>query len=239
MPWAVAAAVVGAGGAIYSSNKNAQTAKKAGEAQGQGDQAAVDEQQRQFDITQKNLQPWLVGGQQALGQQQNLLGLNGTAAQQTAYNNYTLSPGQQFLRDQGMKSVMANASATGGLGGGNVLAELNKQGIGWAAQDYNNYYNQLAGVSGTGQTTGTQLGQLGANTANNIGGYLQNIGSSRASGILGGGQAQAAGMNNAIGAGMWGYNQYQNNAFGGGGSSYSPSQTGSMDEAMYNNGGSL
>lgn len=168
----------------------------------------------QYEQGRADMQPWMQAGGSALATQSNLMGLGGRDAQQSAYDNYSMSPGQDFLRKQGQKALLANASATGGLGGGNVRSALQQQGIGFAAQDFGNYYNRLAGMSGTGQASTAQQGQAGANYAGRMGQMGQNYagsmsalnqnfgnaaaqsyglaGNARASGIFG---AQQAGAN--------------------------------------------
>ena len=155
---------------------------------------ALGEYQRQFDIGQENLAPWLEAGKGALGMQQDFLGLSGGEAQQAAYDNYSESPGQKFLRERGEKAIMRHYAGIGGLGGGGVRSALNKQGIGFAAQDFGNHYNRLAGMSNTGQTTGQQMSQQGQNFANQSAGQYGLIGNARASGIYGAQQADAQGM---------------------------------------------
>ena len=124
---------------------------------------------QQYETGQEQMRPWLEAGGSALAKQSDFMGLGGREAQQSAYDNYSMSPGQQFLRDRGQKALLANASAIGGLGGGNVRSDLQQQGIGFAAQDFGNYYNRLAGMSGTGQTSAGQMGQMGASYASGQG----------------------------------------------------------------------
>lgn len=167
------------------------------EAFGQG----ITEQRRQFDITQANLQPFLQAGVGALGQQQALLGLSGVGAQQAAFDAFRESPGQAFLRERGQRALTRNAASIGGLGGGNVRSALVQQGVGFAQQDFGNFFNRLAGLSGTGQQTGAQLGQFGAQQAGAISNLFGLQGQARASGILGGQQARAQGTQNVLGLG--------------------------------------
>lgn len=143
------------------------------------------EYRRQFDVTQANLQPWLTAGTGALTEQQALLGLSGQEAQQAAYDKFKQDPGQAFLQQRAQKNLVANASAIGELGGGNVRSDLVQQGVGFGQQDFGNYYNRLAGISGTGQQTGAQLGQFGSQFAGNAAGALTGAAQARASGILG------------------------------------------------------
>jgi len=176
-----------------------EAAEGASQAQESAAREGLAETRRQFDLTRQDLAPWLAAGTGALELQQNLLGVGGVDAQRQAYANYLESPGQQFLRERGERALVANASAIGGLGGGNVRSALQQQGIGFAAQDFGNYYNRLAGLSSTGQTTGQQLGGFGANFASSTAGLYGNIGQARASGLLGAQQASAQQQQQATG----------------------------------------
>jgi len=71
-------------------------------------------------------------GQQASQQQAALSGALGQEAQAQAFQGFQSSPGQQFLQQEAERSLLRNQAATGGLGGGNVLRELQKQAIGLA-----------------------------------------------------------------------------------------------------------
>jgi len=178
-------------------------ADDAADAQAKSSEAAVAEQRRQFDITQKNLSPYLRAGASALDEQQELLGLKGATVQQNAFDQFNESPGQAFLRERGERALLQNASAIGGLGGGNVRSALQEQGIGFAQQQLNTRLSQIAGLSGTGGNAATQLGVIGSNTANAIGQNLQAGGQARASGILGEQQANAELAGNVISAGAF------------------------------------
>lgn len=145
---------------------------------------SIAEQRRQFDIGQENLSPFREAGVGALTQQQALLGLSGVEAQQTAFDQFAESPAQAFLRKRGQKALLANASATGGLGGGNVQKALVEHGIGVAAQQEGEQFNRLAGLSGTGQSTAVTQAQLGQQFAGNVGQLQQGAAQSRASGLL-------------------------------------------------------
>lgn len=145
---------------------------------------SIAEQRRQFDIGQANLSPFREAGEGALTQQQALLGLSGVEAQQTAFDQFAESPAQAFLRKRGQKALLANASATGGLGGGNVQKALVEHGIGVAAQQEGEQFNRLAGLSGTGQSTAVTQAQLGQQFAGNVGQLQQGAAQSRASGLL-------------------------------------------------------
>ena len=131
-------------------------------------QARGDVNQR-FDQGVAGLQPWQQGGQQAFDLQGAYSGAQGQAAQQAAYDNFTSSPGQQWLQEQGNRQVLSGAAATGGLGGGEVQRDLNRFGQGLAQQDFGNQYNRLAGLSGQGLQASNSIGQLRGQQGNTLG----------------------------------------------------------------------
>lgn len=110
------------------------------------------------------------------------------------------TPGQQFLRERQERSLLRSASATGQLGGGNVRTALQEQAFGRAATQLGEFQNRLAALSGGGQTATTNVASLGAGAAGQISQGLQAGGAARASGILGGQQATAAGIQGIAGA---------------------------------------
>ena len=167
-----------------------EAAQGAAAAQLAGSQAGIAEQRRQFDLTRADFAPSQAAGVAALGQQQALLGLSGTEAQEQAFAGLEASPGQKFLRDRAQKNLLRNASAIGGLGGGNVRSALVEQGVGFAQQDLQNQFGRLGQLAGQGQAAATSVGQFGSAKASNIAGLQQFGGAARASGILG--QAQVA-----------------------------------------------
>lgn len=169
-------------------------AVSAAEVAAQSQQLAIDEQRRQFDITQGNLAPRIAAGNQAMQQQMALLGMGGQEAQKQAFAAFGDSPGQRFLRERQEKALLRNASAIGGLGGGNVRTALQEQAVGLAAQDYNNQFNRLGAISSGGQAATSNLNQFGANMANNVSNSLGAMGQSRASGIQNAAAANASGI---------------------------------------------
>jgi len=189
----------GVGGLLGLETDAEKAAKKAAGIQQQGQDAGIAEQRRQFDITQGNFQPFQEAGVAALGQQQALLGLSGVDAQQSAFDQFNQSPGQQFLRDRAQKNLVRNSSAIGGLGGGNVRSALVEQGVGFAQQDFNNQFGRLGQLAGQGQSAVTSLGQFGAQASGNIQQGLIGGSQARASGILGAQQARSQQQQNLFG----------------------------------------
>ncbi len=183
MSWgltAVAAATIGTG--VLQS----QAIGDAANIQADAAKTGVAETARQFNITQEQLAPFREAGMTALDKQLLLLGLTGTPEdQQQAFAAFSDSPGQQFLRDQQEKALLRSASATGNLGGGNVKTALQAQAFGRAQTDFQAHLDRLSGISGTGHTATTNVGQFGAQAAGNIANLQAAGGAARASGILG------------------------------------------------------
>jgi len=124
--------------------------------------------------------------------------LSALEQQQQAFAAFGESPGQRFIRDRAQKNLLRNASAIGGLGGGNIRSALVEQGVGFAAQDFNNQLNRLAGLSGSGQVAQQGIGALGAQTAGNIQQGLLAAGQAKASGILGQAQGRREGIGQTV-----------------------------------------
>ena len=111
--------------------------------------------------------PYQNAGTKALTLQQALSGSSGQVEFDKAYQE---SPYIAFLREQGMRANLAGASATGGLGGGNVQKELNRFGQGLASQGLQQQIGNLQnlsaqGLNAAGGAAGVQTG-LGTNLAN-------------------------------------------------------------------------
>jgi hypothetical protein len=171
---------------------------KAADAQAAAAQAGIDEQRRQFDVTQQNLQPWLTAGTSALGAQSDLLGINGGDNQAAGIAALRASPLFATLFDSGEEAILQNASATGGLRGGNTQRSLADFGADTFAQLLQFQLGQLGGLSGTGQQTGQQLGTFGANTASNVGNLLGSKGTAQAGGFLAQGNSTLNNINSGI-----------------------------------------
>lgn len=266
---------------VYGASQQSKAVKSAAQAQTDASSAAIAEQQRQFDINQSNLKPYLTAGQSALQSQMALLGLGGTpatpaaaapaasaqpdyaayvqnnpdllaayqsqtglargksidqfgaehwagpgqgenrpytpfgdpsaqtataaptpgtpgvdaaTAQQSAIDGLKNSPLYQSLYQNGQNTLLANASATGGLRGGNVQRSLANFGSDTLSSVIENQLSHLSGISGQGASTGATLGQLGAGTSGNISSLLVGQGQAQAGGILGSANANASGL---------------------------------------------
>ena len=201
-------------GGITGAKQAGKAAEKAGQTQAAAAQAGIEEQKRQFDALVKLMTPYVEAGTGALGQQQALIGLGGPGAQRTAMAGFEQSPLFQSLTQQGENAILQNASATGGLRGGNVQAALSQ----FRPQALNalieQQYGRLGGLSELGQAAAAGQAASGMESASNIGNLLANQGAAIAGGQMakGGVARQAFGDLLAIGGVAAGAG-----AFGGGG----------------------
>jgi hypothetical protein len=164
-------------------------ANKAAKDQAGAAQAGIDEQRRQFDAMQALLQPYVQAGQGALGGMQNLAGLGTPEEQQAAIAALAGGPEMLAMTQQGENAMLQNASATGGLRGGNLqgaLAQFRPQVL---SQLINQQYNRLGGLAQMGQASAAGVGSAGMQSGANIAQLLQAQGAANAGGQLAAGQA--------------------------------------------------
>lgn len=198
----VAAAVVGSAvvGGVMSSRAQKKAANSAANAQIESSEMGVEEQRRQFDAVQKLLKPYADAGLSGLSGQQDLLGINGTAAQQAAIGNISNSAEMQTYLQQGENAILQNASATGGLRGGNTQAALAQFRPQLLNQLINQRYQNLAGMTSLGQNAAAGTGNAGMQAASNISNLYQQSGAAQAGAALASGQASANMWNGLTGA---------------------------------------
>ncbi|MFI8146036.1 hypothetical protein [Acinetobacter sp. ABJ_C5_2] len=187
----VATAAVGAVAANRSASAQKKAANQASQAQTESSQAAIDEQRRQFDAIQELMKPYVNAGTTGLAGQQDLLGLNGTDKQQAAINAINNSPAMQTYLQQGENAILQNASATGGLRGGNTQSALSQFRPQLLNQLVNQQYQNLGGMTSLGQNAAAGVGNAGMQSANNIGNLMQQMGAAQAGNAMAQGRASA------------------------------------------------
>ncbi len=205
----IGAALIIGGATLLGGFIQSQGLQDATDAQTKANQDALDLQQQlldlqgqQFGDIKDTLDPFIQTGEDAFNLQAALSGALGPEAQQAAFDNFKESPGQDFLRQQGLRDIERNLSATGGLLSGNRLKALTQFNQGLAQQDLMNQFNRLGAVSGggfsaLGNLTGatTNFGNTQANTFGNISDLLLNQGNITAGGLTG----QSGILGNTIG----------------------------------------
>jgi hypothetical protein len=188
------------GSALGGAIDGRESVEDASQAQQQAAQGGIDEQRRQFDAIQKLLNPYVEAGTSALGGQQALLGLGAPGSQQQAIAALQGSPQFQALQQQGENAILQNASATGGLRGGNVQGALAQFRPALLSGLIDQQYSRLGGLTSIGQNAAAGVGNAGMSTGANISNLLGRQGQAQAGGILGQQSALSGGINQAFGA---------------------------------------
>ena len=232
----ITASVIGAFSADRSANTQADAAKSAANTSADAQRYASDLQYKMFQESAARQQPWLDAGQNALtkltsGINSGQFGTVNPFSFTGADFNKFQDPGYAFRLAEGNKALNQSAAQRGGLISGNALKAAQRYGQDMGSQEFRNAYNraltgynanqeatqraynQLAGVSGTGQVTGQQIGVAGQNTANTIGNYGMVNAANQGNALLAQGNARASaytGIGSAVGQGLQGLYQNRN-----------------------------
>lgn len=181
---------------IVSGVVSSRSANRAADAQVEGTEIATKEQRRQFDAIQKLLAPYIEPSIPALEGQKNLLGLGGADKEALAIKSIMDSPTYRTMLQEGEAGILQNASATGGLRGGNVQEALARFRPELLTQLIESKYNKLGGLVNLGQASAVGEATAGQNAANNI----SNLAMERGSAIAGKYLARGDAINQVTGA---------------------------------------
>jgi len=173
-------AAIGAGASILGGVLGGKGAKKAAKAEVQMGREALALQEKMYNQSRADLEPWRVAGGAAIGQ--------GYAMLQPGYD-YKTSPGYDFRFGEGQRAVESSAASKGMLMSGGTLKDLVRFGDGVASADYNDQFNRMMAVASGGQQAATNGATAAQNYANASGGIMQGIGQAKASGYAGQNQA--------------------------------------------------
>ena len=188
MPDPVTAVVAGVG-SVASSAIGSKAAGKAGKLQYDASLAGVAETRAAREELRTLLQPYVAAGGPALQQQMAALGLSGPEAQAEYVSAQEQSPIFQALARQGEEAMLQQASATGGLRGGNIQGALAQFRPQLLNQFLEQQYNRLGGMTALGQQSAAGVGTSGMQAAGSIADLLAQGGAARAGAALGKAQA--------------------------------------------------
>jgi len=194
-----------AGSSVLGAGMQSKAQKSAAATQSASAQQGIDEQRRQFDEVQKLLEPFVTGGTTAFGKQMALVGVGGEAAQRAALQAIEQGPEFTALARQGENAILQQASATGGLRGGNVqgaLAQFRPQILSGLIEQQ---YGRLGGLAQMGQNAATNQATFGQATGQNVSNLLSQQGAAQAGGTLAAAQTWGnfiGSAGTAIGRGM-------------------------------------
>jgi hypothetical protein len=184
MPDPVSALIVG-GTSLASSAMGSKAAKSAGQLQYDASQAGVAETRAAREEMRGLLQPYVAAGGPALQAQMAALGLAGPEAQQEYVAGQEQSPMFQSLARQQEEALLQNASATGGLRGGNIQGALAQFRPQLLNQFLEQQYGRLGGLTSLGQQSAAGVGTAGMQSAGSIADLLAQGGAARAGAKLG------------------------------------------------------
>jgi len=215
-------AIIGGGASLLGGSMQAEAASRAAELQLESTKAGIAEQRRQFEQIQQQLAPFTMEGQMGLatigsgqfgadirgtGQEAFrqlgiLAGVGAPGAEQALISQIEASPQFQAKVRQGEQALLQQASATGGLRGGNVQAALAQFRPQMLSQEIEQRLGRLSGLASTGIGTQLSLGELGqasaaqqaaagGRSAAAISGLLEAGGRAQAAGAMSGGTATA------------------------------------------------
>lgn len=188
----IGSSVVGAVGASSAASKQEKAANQ-----------ATNAQLEMFHETQKNLAPFVGAGPNALA---NLTAGIGSPSQPGPFSapfnpqNLANTPGYQFALQQGEQAITDQASATGGIGGGNTLKALMSYGTGLASQTYQQQFEDYLAQQQNAFQQAYNLASLSENAAAGQGSIAEQTGANIANTITGAGNAAAAGTVGATNA---------------------------------------
>jgi len=197
MPWMIAAA------SLASGYMGSRAASRAADVQAQATQSAQDAQERMFNKQVELQEPFRQAG---IGALNKLIPLSDYT--KFGMDQFQQDPGYAFRLSEGMKALDRTAASRGGLLSGATLKGAQRYGQDLGSQEYMNAFNRyqternaqlnpLQSLAGVGQTATGALtnayGAYGAQTGQN----LQDIGSARASGYLGGQNALSSALGQA------------------------------------------
>jgi len=155
----------------YAVNSSNDLSRYFGEAQ--------DTQRQGMSAFQQQMSPYQNVGNNALGMQADLAGTNGFDRQQQAINNIQNSPLFAALAQQGESALLQNASATGGLRGGNTQGALAQFRPAMLQSLINQQYGNLSGLSGMGQNAVNAIGNSNMGYNSNISNLQGQLGMAR------------------------------------------------------------
>lgn len=193
-----ASSLFGAYTANRAGQQQANAANQAAQMQANTTNAQTNLLAQMYNQSRDDMAPYRAAGQAGLG-----------GYMENLSQPFDQTPGYQFMQNEAMRGVMANAASRGLVNSGATLRALQDRAAGLADQTYGQHMNRLAAAAGLGQTAvgqGAAAGQNYAGTAANVMGQgtaASNNLLTQGAGALASGQNQAAnalmgGVNNLL-----------------------------------------
>ena len=176
--------ILGGIGGLFGGGKAKKASRKAEAAQLEYLNRARAQQQSQFDVTRGDYAPALSLLAPSIDGLRNLTGLNGDEAFQAGLDDIRAGPLYQNLYRSGEEALLQNASATGGMRGGNMQTGLANFGADTLQQALLQQLSQYGGLAGLGMGATDSISNFGAMNSQNASNLLSNMGQVRAGGLL-------------------------------------------------------
>lgn len=148
-------------GGLIGGGKAKKASRRAEQLQYDAAMAGLNETKRQFDLTRADFASEQKLGEDAIGGFRGLLGLDGVEAQAAAIEGLRSSPLYTSLMDNGRDAILANASATGGLRGGNTQDFLSRQASDTLSDVIRQQLGDYGGAIGIGMGSDEAIGGFG------------------------------------------------------------------------------
>jgi hypothetical protein len=201
MTWYAVAAT--AGSALLGGIAGNRAASTSANATRQG----IEAQQRMYEQTRADQEPWRQAGMTALNQ---LIPL-ATNYQKFGMDQFQQDPGYQFRLNEGLKALDRQAAARGGLISGNAMKAASRYGQDYASNEYTNAFNRYQTERNAQLNPLQSLAGVGQSATNYVGSAAQNMGQAQAQGAQAIGNAQASGYiggSNLLNQALQGYGNY-------------------------------
>lgn len=143
--------------------------------------------------------PYTSTGTRANDAYESALGLNGADGSYAARQAFQESPGYQFTLGQGVNALDNSAAANGSLYSGGTAKALTGYGQGLANQEWGGYLDRLGGLGQQGLQATGQLSALNSGLTSTNAQAAADIGTARATGIVGAANAKQSAFNNILG----------------------------------------
>lgn len=214
-----ASSLIGGIGSYLGGKESSKAADKAAQAQLEGQKYVADLQQKQYEQTREDQEPWRIAGENALQAIQDTPDFEFTSDLFEQYKD----PSYEWRVAEGTKAIDASASARGNLFSGAQGKKIAEYGQNMASQEYTNAFNRAKSVydtnmntdkalAGVGQQANNMVQQAGQNMANNISSNMTSTSNNLANIAMQNGTNQAnmygdfaQGTNQAIGNGLLAY----------------------------------
>lgn len=188
-------------GSITGANQAAKAGQAGAELQYQAQMAGVDEQRAARDEYRQLSQPLTNMFAPSIQSLAGGAGLLGADAEQQFVDQIMRGPTFNTMNQAGLNLMQQNASATGGFRGGNLQAAAGQL----AMQNFNDLlmqrYGQIGGIASLGQNAIAQQGNMGMQSAANIGNLMSNAAAARAGGLMARGSVGQQGFGTLLGLG--------------------------------------